>query len=71
MSVIMNRHNLVSSDPPSVSSASMGPSRPRPVTSVTSQLPSAEVTKEKSETLKNCLRVFVELLFTQAMSNSS
>eukprot|EP00493_Phyllostaurus_siculus_P000297 UN00299 len=65
MSVIMNRHSLVNTaDPPSTSSASLSPWRPR--AAVTSQ-PAAlgEVTKEKSEALKSCLRVFVELLFTQ------
>ena len=69
MSVIMNRHSLVNTaDPPSISSASLSPWRPR--AAVTSQPASGEVTKEKSEALKSCLRVFVELLFTQAMCNN-
>ena len=69
MSVIMNRHSLVNTaDPPSTSSASLSPWRPRPA--VQTQPASGEVTKEKSEALKSCLRVFVELLFTQATCNS-
>ena len=68
MSVIMNRHSLVNTtDPPSTSSASLSPWRPRPA--VQTQPASGEVTKEKSEALKSCLRVFVELLFTQATCN--
>ena len=59
MSVIMTRHNNVSSDQSPVTLV------PVKFKTTTSQSPSIEQTKDNTETVKNCCRVFVELMFTQ------
>jgi len=59
MSVIMSRHNNVPSDQSPVSVV------PVRLKTATSQSPSIEQTKDNAENVKNCCRVFVELMFTQ------
>ena len=63
MSVIMSRHNLGSGcgDPPP------GPA-PAKMRNPSTPTTSLEQSREKNETLKNCCRIFVELMFTQVES---
>ena len=65
MSVIMSRHNLGSGcgDPP----PGPGPA-PAKMRNPATPTTSLEQSREKNETLKNCCRIFVELMFTQVES---
>ena len=65
MSVIMSRHNNVPSDQSPVSVV------PVRLKTATSQSPSIEQTKDNAENVKNCCRVFVELMFTQVNNKNN